>query len=106
MQNNKICNQNAELYFGLGQIISGGAFCAIKLFLIIYSEKFQRNIRGGVQIWRMYKLKPLTLGKFCSPGIPEVYSEPYQTSTMELFAEMVSGFQPLTILVKCSISDV
>ena len=38
--------------------------------------------------------------------IAEVYSEPSQTSTMELFAKIVKGFQVLTIFLKSSILDI
>ena len=34
------------------------------------------------------------------------YSEPYQTSKMELFAKIVNDFQPLTIFAKSSVVDV
>ena len=33
-------------------------------------------------------------------GSPEVYSEPSQTSKMELFAKTINGFQPSTIFAK------
>ena len=36
----------------------------------------------------------------------EVYSEPNQTSEMELSAKIVNGFQPLTIFAESSILDV
>ena len=36
----------------------------------------------------------------------EVYSEPSRTSTMELFAQIVEGFQLLAIFIKSSILDV
>ena len=35
----------------------------------------------------------------------EVYSEPSRTSTTELFAKIVKGFQLLTIFIKTSILD-
>ena len=35
-----------------------------------------------------------------------MYSESFETSKMELFAKIVSDFQPLTILAKSSILDV
>ena len=35
----------------------------------------------------------------------EVYSEPSQTSTMELFVKIVKSFQMLTIFIKGSIFD-
>ena len=38
--------------------------------------------------------------------IPEIYSEPSQTSKMKCFAKIVSGFEPLTIFAKQSIWDV
>ena len=37
--------------------------------------------------------------------IAEVYSEPSQISTMELFAKIVKGFQLFTIFIKSFISD-
>ena len=37
--------------------------------------------------------------------IPETYSEPCQTSKMELLAGIVNNIQSLTILVKSSILD-
>ena len=37
---------------------------------------------------------------------PEVYSEPYQASKMELFARIVTSFQPLIIFEKSSILDI
>ena len=36
----------------------------------------------------------------------EVYSEPSRTSTMELFAKIVIGFQLLTIFIKSFILDI
>ena len=36
----------------------------------------------------------------------EAYSEPCQTSKIELFAKIVNGFQPLTIFAKSSVLDV
>ena len=36
----------------------------------------------------------------------KAYLEPSQTSKIELFVEMVNGFEPLTIFVKSSILDV
>ena len=44
---------------------------------------------------------PLTL-----EANPEAYSEPCQTSKMELFAKIVNGFSYLNIFAKSSISDV
>ena len=38
-------------------------------------------------------------------SITQAYSEPFQTSKMGLFTEIVNGLQPLTIFVKCSTSD-
>ena len=35
----------------------------------------------------------------------EVYSEPNQTSKMELFAKTVNGFHPLTIFARSSMLD-
>ena len=35
-----------------------------------------------------------------------MYSEPCQTSKMELFAEVIDGFKSLTILTKISIFNV
>ena len=39
------------------------------------------------------------------PDTPEAYSEPCQTSKMELFVKMINGWKPLTIFAKSSISD-
>ena len=36
----------------------------------------------------------------------EAYSEPSQTSKMELFARIIKGFQLLTIFIKSSILDI
>ena len=38
--------------------------------------------------------------------VSEAYSEPSQTSKIELFEKVVNGFQPLTIFEKSSILDV
>ena len=69
----------------------------------------------------VFKLKIYNLQMFSSPSdikcsfvcsdfvllwiiqIAEVYSEPRTTSTMELFAKLVKGFQLLTIFIKSSI---
>ena len=37
---------------------------------------------------------------------PVEYSEPYETSKMELFAKIVNGFQLFTIFAKSSILDI
>ena len=37
---------------------------------------------------------------------PEAYTEPCQTSRIELFAKRVNGLKPLTIFAKSSILDV
>ena len=47
----------------------------------------------------------LMLSLKTNQGIPEAYSDPYQTSKMEHFAEIVNGFQPLTIFAQRYILD-
>ena len=37
---------------------------------------------------------------FMPPTNPEAYSEPSQTSKLELFAKIVNGYKPLTIFAK------
>ena len=44
--------------------------------------------------------------KIGNSSVTEVYSEPCQISKMELYAQIVNGFQPLTIIEKSSILDV
>ena len=39
-------------------------------------------------------------------SVPEVFSEPFQTSKIDGFAKIVNGFQPLTIFAKDCILDV
>ena len=39
-------------------------------------------------------------------SISEAYSEPYQTSKIEVFAKIVNSSQPLTFFGKISILDV
>ena len=39
-------------------------------------------------------------------GKPETYSQPSQTSKMEVFIKIVNGFQPFTVFIKSSILDI
>ena len=39
-------------------------------------------------------------------GKPEAYSQPSQTSKMEVFTKIVNGFQPFTVFIKSSILDI
>ena len=54
-----------------------------------------------------HRLHTRELWKISEIGlISEAYAEPCQTSKMELFTEIVNGFEPLTIFAKSSILHV
>ena len=69
--------------------------------------EFQNSIRRLSFLYRRPDIKTVRINP-CDPLIlkSETYPEPWKTSEMELFAKIVNCFQPLTISVKSSISNV
>ena len=53
--------------------------------------------------WEDNKIDFFLIGKYSDIAHPEPYSEPSQTSKMELLAKIVNSLKPLTIFPKCSI---
>ena len=88
--------------------------CKLGANLFLYTSKqcfmkieFQNSIRRLSFLYRRPDIKTVRINP-CDPLIlkSETYPEPWKTSEMELFAKIVKCFQPLTISVKSSISNV
>ena len=86
---------------GATQLSAPAFFKMVPRFQLLFAQHFKNNPKFTPHCFESLTFSKLNI----ILATVETYTEPSQTSKMELFAKIVNSWKPLTIFAKCFILD-